>query len=52
MEKKYTAELIKHKRKQREFLINLLIWGLIGIALGVGFMLTVLLYCLMAGPLI
>lgn len=52
MEKKYTAELIRHKRKQRDKLIELLIWGLIGAALSVGFMLTVLLYCRMAGPLL
>lgn len=52
MEKKNTAKLIRHKRKQRDKLIELLIWGLIGAALSVGFMLTVLLYCRMAGPLI
>lgn len=52
MEKEYTAKLIRHKRKQRDKLVELLIWGMIGAALSVGFMLTVLLYCRMAGPLI
>ena len=52
VEKKNTAKLIRHKRRQRDKLIVLLIWGLIGAALSVGFMLTVLLYCRMAGPLI
>lgn len=52
MEKKNTAKLIRHKRKQRDKLIELLIWGLIGAALSVGFMLAVLLYCRMEGPLI
>ena len=52
LEKEYTAKLIRHKRRQRDKLVELLIWGLIGAALSVGFMLAVLLYCRMAGPLI
>ena len=48
MEKKNTAKLIRHKRKQRDKLIELLIWGLIGAAISVGIMLTVRLYDRMA----
>lgn len=33
MEKEYTAKLIRHKRRQRDKLVELLIWGLIGTAI-------------------
>lgn len=52
MEKKNTAKLIQHKRQQRDKLIELLIWGLIGAALSVGFMLAVLLYCRDGGAIL
>ena len=47
MEKKDTAELIRHKRKQRNLLLDLLVGVAGGIVFAVGMLLILVLYCYM-----
>ena len=47
MEKKYTAELIRHKRKQRDLLLDLLVGVAGGAVFAAGTLLILVLYCYM-----
>ena len=47
MEKEYLQELIRHKRKQRDLLIDLLIGVAGGAVFAVGSLLILVLYCYM-----
>ena len=47
VEKKYTAELIRHKRKQRDLLLDLLVGIAGGAVFAAGSLLILVLYCYM-----
>ena len=47
MEKKYLQELIRHKRKQRDLLLDLLVGVAGGIVFAAGMLLILVLYCYM-----
>ena len=47
MEKKNTAKLIRHKRKQRDLLLDILAGVAGGIVFAVGMLLILVLYCYM-----
>ncbi len=52
MEKKNTAKLIRHNQKIMKTLINIILYAAAGLAAGVAFMIVILIYCRMAGPLL
>ncbi len=52
MEKKNTAKLIRHNQKMMRWLIDIILYVAVGMAAGIAFLIVVLIYCRMAGPLI
>lgn len=52
MEKEYTAKLIRHNQKIMRQLIDIILYVAVGMAAGIVFLIVVLIYCRMAGPLI